>query len=76
MSEKLPTIKPKEAVKVLLKAGFVEKRQTGSHLFLYKNSKTVPVPMHNKDLKRGTLKSIIKQSGFTLEDFTKLLRKK
>ena len=73
MSEKLPAVKPKEAVKVLLKIGFIKKRQTGSHLILAKNGKIVPVPMHTKDLKRGVLKSILKQSGLTLKEFLKLI---
>lgn len=73
MSEKLPVIKPKEAVKALLKAGFVKKRQTGSHLILYKNGKIVPIPIHAKDLKKGVFKSIIKQSGLSLKEFIKLV---
>jgi len=72
MSEKLPVLKPKEVVKVLLKVGFVKKRQTGSHLILVKNGKIVPVPIHAKDLKKGVLKSIMKQSELKVEDFIKL----
>lgn len=34
MFQKLPVIKPKQIVKVLQKIGFVERRQTGSHLIL------------------------------------------
>ncbi len=33
----------------------------------------VTVPFHNKDLKRRTLESIIKQSTLTYEEFLKLL---
>jgi predicted RNA binding protein YcfA (HicA-like mRNA interferase family) len=72
MSDKLPVLKPKEVVKVLLKVGFVKKRQTGSHLILAKNGKIVPVPIHAKDLKKGVLKSIMKQSELTVKDFTKM----
>lgn len=44
--------------------------QTGSHLVLRKDSALrVTVPMHTGDLKRGTLRSIIRQSGLTLEQF-------
>ncbi|OGD57164.1 hypothetical protein A2V71_01935 [Candidatus Berkelbacteria bacterium RBG_13_40_8] len=73
MDEKLPVIKPREAVKVLLKIGFIKKRQTGSHLILSKNGRIVPIPIHAKDLKKGTLKSIMKQSGLTTKDFLKIL---
>jgi len=34
----------------------------------------VIVPMH-PEIKRGTLKSILRQAGLTLNEFTKLLRK-
>ena len=73
MDEKLPVLNPKEALKVLLKVGFVKKRQTGSHLILYKDGKIIPIPMHTKDLKKGLTKSIIKQSGLTTKEFIELL---
>jgi len=75
MSIKLPIIKPREAVKILLKAGFSKKRQTGSHLIMGKDGKIVPIPIHARDLKRGVLKSIIKQSGLSLGNFLKKEKK-
>jgi predicted RNA binding protein YcfA (HicA-like mRNA interferase family) len=57
-----------EAARALKRFGFVEIRQTGSHLILRKESRTVVVPQH-KPLKPGTLKSIIEQAGLTLEQF-------
>ena len=50
------------------------KRQTGSHVILYhpKRKKIIPVPLHAKDIKRGLLKSIIKQAGSTEEEFLRL----
>lgn len=72
---RLPSLKPKKVVKILLKIGFMEARQTGSHLILVNREakKIIPIPIHNKDLKRGLLISIIKQSGLTIEEFIKLL---
>lgn len=72
---RLPSLKPKKIVKVLLKIGFAEARQTGSHLILVNTDtkKIIPVPIHNKDLKRGLLISIVKQTGLTVEEFIKLL---
>jgi hypothetical protein len=35
--------------------------------------RNVTVPMHNEDLKRGTLRGIIAQAGFSVTDFLKLL---
>ncbi len=72
--DRLPVIKPKQAVKVLLKIGFIKKRQTGSHLILAKRGKIIPVPIHPRDLKKGVIKSIIKHSGLTLKEFLKILK--
>jgi predicted RNA binding protein YcfA (HicA-like mRNA interferase family) len=56
----------REVCKVLEAEGFTEVRQRGSHIVMQKRSgnttTTVPVPDH-KELKIGTLTSIIRQSG-------------
>jgi predicted RNA binding protein YcfA (HicA-like mRNA interferase family) len=57
-----------EAVRALKRFGFVQVRQTGSHLILRKDERTVVVPQH-KPLKPGTLKGVIEQAGLTLEEF-------
>lgn len=58
-------ITSKEMIKLLKSNGFEEIGQRGSHKKLYnsKNGKTVIVPMHNKDLPKGTEKAILKESG-------------
>jgi predicted RNA binding protein YcfA (HicA-like mRNA interferase family) len=56
------------AVRALKRLGFISLRQTGSHLILRKDSRTVVVPQH-KPLKPGTLKGVIEQAGLTLEQF-------
>ena len=56
----------KEIIKLLIQNGFIEIRcGNGSHrkMFNPKTNKTVIVPYHNKDLKRGTEQSILKQAG-------------
>lgn len=65
---KLPSFKPKQIEKLLRKNGFVTLRQVGSHLHLYNQSLKlrVTVPMHNKDLKRKTLVSILRQAKIKL----------
>ncbi len=69
---KLPALKPKKVVKALLKHGFVVKRQTGSHIrLIHSDGRATTVAMHNRDLPKGTLKAILKQSGLTLEEFLK-----
>ncbi len=58
-------MKPIDMIKQLQKAGFIIVSQNGSHVKL-KNpgtGRTVIVPMHNKDLKKGTEQAILKQAG-------------
>ena len=57
-----------EAVRALIRLGFEEVRQTGSHRILRRNNRTVVVPQH-KPIKPGTLKGLIEQAGVTLEAF-------
>lgn len=56
---------PKEIIKLLEQNGFRFIRANGSHR-IYRNpntNKQVTVPYHNKQLKQGTEKSILKQAG-------------
>ncbi len=69
-------ITSKQVIQALKRFGFVEHRQKGSHMFM--QSKTTPmrvvcVPVHSKDIKKGTLKAILKQAGLDTEKFTELL---
>jgi predicted RNA binding protein YcfA (HicA-like mRNA interferase family) len=56
----------------LKRFGYIIQRQTGSHLILRRENRTVVVPQH-KPLKPGTLKGIIEQPGLTLEQFVEAL---
>ncbi|MBU0574460.1 MAG: type II toxin-antitoxin system HicA family toxin [Candidatus Margulisiibacteriota bacterium] len=71
---KLPTLKAKEVLKILQKAGFCIDHQSGSHITLLNTAtnKRVIVPFHSKDIRKGTLHSIIKSSGLSLEKFLNL----
>jgi len=72
---RLPNATPKEVVKALERGGFVRTSQKGSHLYLYHDGREVmtTVPMHPGDLPRWLLKKIIKQAGFTEDEFRELL---
>jgi len=63
-----------EVCEFLQRRGFERVRQRGSHVIMQKNlattTVTVPVPNH-KELRRGTLRAIIRQSGLDVEDFRK-----
>jgi len=59
-------MKAKDLIKQLEEDGWYQVRQTGSHrIFKHPTKKeTIPIPDHGKkDLKMGTLHSILKQAG-------------
>ena len=62
----------KDVCRILSKHGFENIRQRGSHVIMQKkianSTITVPVPDH-KEIKRGTLQSIIRQSGILRQEF-------
>ena len=73
---KLPVVSGEQLIKILLKEGFIKKRQKGSHVTLEKKTdektyKTV-IPLHGS-LAKGTLNSILKNTGLTKEDLLKLI---
>lgn len=70
---KLTTVKPREAARALERAGFSFVRQKGSHRIYVKGDIGVTLPWHSKDMRLGTLRHIIKQSGLTVEEFSALL---
>ncbi|MFQ5822828.1 MAG: type II toxin-antitoxin system HicA family toxin [bacterium] len=73
---KLPAVKPREVIKALQRAGFYLHHQTGSHVRLIHQTKPhrrVSIPLHNKDLKKGTFKSILRHPELSVEEFIKLL---
>ena len=70
----LPQISGRECVRVLLKAGFIIRRQQGSHIILRRSNPfaQLVVPDH-RELDRGTLRAIIRQAGISVEQFKKLI---
>ncbi|MBI4215167.1 MAG: type II toxin-antitoxin system HicA family toxin [Parcubacteria group bacterium] len=74
----VPILKAKEVVQFLLKLGFKVVSQKGSHVKLehvLDKTRRVVVPLHAKDLKRGTLMGILKQSKVSIDEFLKILGK-
>lgn len=75
-ANRLPALRPREVLHALEKAGFLVHHTTGSHRIPkhpHHPERRITVPFHNRDLKRGTLHSIIRQAGLTVEEFEKLL---
>lgn len=75
MREDLPVMKPREVIAALEKAGFELRRETGSHIIVYKPGVRRPIsmPQHLKDLPKGTLRAIIREAGLTRDEFLKLV---
>lgn len=67
-------VKTKEMIDFLISNGFEMDRQKGtSHAIFKKGNKTVPVPIHAKDIKTGTLSSILRQAGISKKELEKWL---
>jgi predicted RNA binding protein YcfA (HicA-like mRNA interferase family) len=77
MSSHLPVATARQVLSALQRAGFIVDRVRGSHYLLAhpgNPARAVTVPFHGaKDLKPGTLRSIIRQAGLTVEQFRDLL---
>lgn len=72
---KLPTdLSGREVRAALERAGFIFRRQTGSHMILRRDEPyaRAVVPDH-KQVRSGTLRRIITDAGLTVEQFTRLL---
>jgi predicted RNA binding protein YcfA (HicA-like mRNA interferase family) len=70
---KLPVVSGAECVKALGKIGFEVYRQRGSHIVLLRNLRPPRPRFPIKELDRGTLRAIIRQTGLTVEEFIALL---
>jgi predicted RNA binding protein YcfA (HicA-like mRNA interferase family) len=68
----LRVLSGRQVCSILMRHGFVEVRQRGSHILMQKRladtTRTVPVP-DPAELRMGTLQSIIRQSGVPRTEF-------
>jgi predicted RNA binding protein YcfA (HicA-like mRNA interferase family) len=69
----LPILSGRDVVKAFAKDGWQMARQRGSHMILVKpgHMATLSVPDH-REVARGTLRSLIRSSGLTVEEFAAL----
>lgn len=56
-------MKGKELVKLLRENGWELNRINGSHHIMIKDGKSLSVPVHNTDMKPGTLNKLLKDAG-------------
>ena len=73
--KKFPSFTPKDIIKILKKKGFTLDRSKGSHqIFIHKETKQrTVVPMHKKDLPKGTFWAILKQADISKNDLENLI---
>jgi predicted RNA binding protein YcfA (HicA-like mRNA interferase family) len=69
-----PQLTARDPVRFLKAQGFVDDRQSGSHLTLWHEERRVAVtiPVHAGDVGRGLAAKIFKDAGFTVEDYLRL----
>ncbi len=67
---KLPSLTAKKVIRILEKKGFVLDRIKGSHHIYYnpETKKRVVVPVHKKELPKGTLLEILRQAGIEKDE--------
>jgi len=69
---RMPQVNARELIAFLKKHGFIEDRQSGSHLTLWneEQQRSITIPIHGGcRLGRGLIVRILKDAGFTVEDF-------
>lgn len=72
---KLPVVSGAEVVKAFSKLGYELDEQHGSHMILRQADpphRRLSVPNH-RELAKGTLRVLIRESGLTVDEFRKLL---
>lgn len=73
---KLPQIKPRDVEKILNKLGFTSRSGKGSHVvFKHPGGRRTVISVHNRPIRTGTLRAILKQVDLSIEEFLKLLKK-
>jgi predicted RNA binding protein YcfA (HicA-like mRNA interferase family) len=77
MTGRLPSLKAREIIRALERAGFVHVRSRGSHRVLQHpddpTRRTIVSDHRGKDIPRGTLRAIVDQAGLTAGEFIDLL---
>jgi predicted RNA binding protein YcfA (HicA-like mRNA interferase family) len=70
---RLPRVSGDEAIRAFERLGYRTVRQEGFHVRLKcEGRQALTVPRH-KELKRGLLRALIRDGGFTVEEFSRAL---
>ena len=71
----MPQVTSGDLIRFLKAQGFIEDRQSGSHLTLWHEGRevSVTVPVHTgSDIGRGLAVRILRDAGFSVEDYLRL----
>ena len=68
---RIPVLKPKEVAAILVRLGFEEVRQRGSHKqYRHPDGRSTTLPFHaNRDISQILLRRIAKDINLTVEEF-------
>lgn len=72
---RMPQVTARELIRFLKSQGFVEDRQSGSHLTLWHDIRqvSITIPAHTgNDIGRGLAIRVLKDAGFSVEDYLRL----
>jgi predicted RNA binding protein YcfA (HicA-like mRNA interferase family) len=69
---RLPRTSGAAIINALERLGFVQVRQSGSHVIMRRGPKGCVVPMHD-EVKVGTLAGILRQADVSTDDFIEVL---
>ena len=71
----LPAVSAQEVINVLRKLGYEKDRQRGSHIIMRQVEnpyRRITIPNH-KEIAKGTLRAIIRETGLSVDGFIRLL---
>lgn len=71
---RLPLLSGKEIVKVLIRAGYMEARQRGSHIRLTHSARRAVTVPDYEVVGRGLLRKILRDAELSPEEFNKLIK--
>lgn len=71
---KLPQIKPRQIEKVLIQFGFNGSPAKSGHVvFKHPDGRRTVVPGHNRPVRKGTLRAILRQAKITVDQLLNLI---
>ena len=74
MPSAIPAVRGAQVVRALERAGFEVARISGSHhVMKHPDGRTVSVPVHNKNMPKGTLRNVLAIVGMTADELRNLL---